>query len=125
MVSRVSARHVVEQRGYSDNLQICALAPGQALSQGQDPQDVIKVVGGVCPFIMLARFLDRDHLAILSTITSHGSLLYHTLPIPWIVGMIGSDPSPRPSHHHSGTLSYPTQRSFVDDLLARKLRVAL
>jgi hypothetical protein len=55
------AAYVVEQRRRSDDGQIGALSPPDALGQPQDAQYVIEIVDGVSTLIQTPRFGDRYH----------------------------------------------------------------
>ena len=56
----IAPRHVVEQHGGAQDLRIGPLGRRQALGQGQDAQDVVKVVDGIAALVVLARFFNAD-----------------------------------------------------------------
>jgi hypothetical protein len=57
----LGAGHVVQQGRRPHDLQVCPLRLSNPLRQGQHPQHVIKVVGGVVLQVEATGFLNGDH----------------------------------------------------------------
>jgi hypothetical protein len=52
---------VVKQGSGTDDLQVGALGLSQVLGQGQDPEDVIKVVNSISALVVLLCLFNSDH----------------------------------------------------------------